>query len=101
MSGARDRTTIRRALKAGGVAAAAVGVPLLAWALAAGADLVVAALLAGLTAGVWLAAGWLMLALGLDLLASEIPGGGRVALTSAAGLLALLMPFLLLASVTP
>jgi hypothetical protein len=96
----RDRTTLRRALAAGGIACAAVGLPfLLGVALGGGSGRAgVAAVLLGLTVGCIVGAGWLLLAVLLDLMAGEPPSGARLAWTLAAVLAAASCPALLLAA---
>lgn len=101
MAAPRDRTTVRRALKAGGVVAVLVGAPLVVAAVVGAPALWLAAVFAGLTVGTLFAAAWLLLAGVLDVSAGVFPGRGRVAVTVVVTLLAMLTPFLLLAALTP
>ena len=91
----RNRTTVRRALKAGGIVGAAAAVAALAGVVAGAVpgSLVIAAALA---ASSLVASTWLLLAAVLDVMAGELPDGRRTAWTAAATLLAMLGPFLLL-----
>ena len=96
----RDRTTLRRALVAGAVCAAAVGLPLLVAVVigdGSGRAGLVAVLL-GLTIGGLVASGWLLLAVLLDLLAGEPPSGTRLLLTLLVLLASAFAPLLLLAA---
>ena len=91
----RDRTTVRRALRAGAVAGAIAGASALAAAIAGEVPggFVIAAVLA---AGSLVAAVWLLLAGLLDVFAGEPPSGRRVLWMVGVVLLAMLGPFLLL-----
>ena len=92
----RDRTTVRRALRAGLVVTVVAGVPLVVAALLAGAGLVGLAVVAGLAAGVLATAGWLLLAGLLDVWAGDLPGARRLAVTAVFTVLALLSPYVVL-----
>ncbi len=93
----RDRTTVRRALCAGAVTWAAIGVPLLVAVVFGGGDgragLVV--VLLGLTLGGVVATGWMLLATLLDLLAGGRPGGYRARWLLGTFLVTALLPVLL------
>lgn len=93
----RDRVTVSRALRAGGVAAAATALLLLVAAIVAGVGYA-AALTGGLAIGSVVAAGWLLLAALLDILAKDFPGPRRLAWTVGAAVVALVSPFLVLAA---
>ncbi|MDP8970594.1 MAG: hypothetical protein M3N52_08920 [Actinomycetota bacterium] len=82
-SAQRDRTTVRRALRAGLVVWAICAGALLGAVLVAGAGgrFGLAAVLLGLTAGSLAASSWLLLSAALDLLAEQPPGRRRVAWT--------------------
>ena len=95
MSRERDRTTVRRALRAGGVVGAGVVVSLLAVTAAGrgpgGAVIATVAIaVASLVAAVWL-----LLAGFLDVIAGEPPGVRRLLWTLGAVLVAMLGPFLI------
>lgn len=90
---------MRRALIAGAVAGAVVGLPLFAASVPRGggrAGLV--ALLMGVTVGGIVASLWLLLAALLDLAAGQAPSGRRLAWTAAVVLAAAACPVLLLAA---
>jgi hypothetical protein len=91
----RNRTTVRRALRAGGVAAAITGISALGAALGGKVPggFVVAAALA---AGSLVAAFWLLLAGLLDVFAGEPPNARRVLWMIGIVVLAMLGPFLML-----
>ena len=94
----RNRTTVRRAVRAGligaALAAAAMGV------LAASAKVPGSAILAAAIAA-WglVTAAWLLLAALLDVLAGDPPNLRRVVWTAVATLVAMLGPFLLLGAI--
>ena len=94
MTADRNRTTVRRALRAGGVVGAAAGVAALVAALAGTVPggFVIAAALA---AGSLVAAFWLLLAGLLDVFAGEAPDRRRVLWMIGIVLLAMLGPFLM------
>lgn len=94
-AGDRNRTTVRRAVRAGGVGAAVAAGLMLILALqdkVAGG----AVLAAAITGWGVVAAAWLLLAALLDVLAGEPPNLRRVLWTVAATLVAMLAPFVLL-----
>ena len=91
----RNRTTVRRAVRAGAIGGAvAAGFMLI---LAVQSKVAGGAVLAAAIAG-WgvIAAAWLLLAALLDVLAGEPPNLRRVVWTAVATLVAMLSPFLLL-----
>ena len=95
MTADRNRTTVRRALRAGAVVGAAAGVAALVAALAGqvpGGFVIAAALAVGSLA----AAFWLLLAGLLDVFAGEPPDRRRVLWMIGVVLLAMLGPFLML-----
>lgn len=98
--GARDRTTVRRALAAGGVVWALVAVPLVVSVVVGGGDgdAALPVVLLGLSCGGIVASGWLLLALGLDVAAGDPPGTARLLWTAAVVVLTGLSPLLFLAS---
>jgi hypothetical protein len=94
----RDRETVRRALRAGGLTWAVVGGLLVASVLYAGGDgrAGLAAVLLGMVFGGMVASGWLLVAAGLDLLADEPPSRRRAAWTVAVVVATMLSPVLVL-----
>ena len=93
----RNRTTVRRALRGGGV----VGVVVFGLALAftASADIPLRAIVAtGIAAGLFITAGWLLLSMLLDNIAGQPPDRRRTIWTVAMTVLAMLAPFLLLST---
>lgn len=100
MATERDRTTVRRALRAGGVAGGAVTVALVVAALATAPATAAAALFAGITVAALVGGGWLLLAAILDIVAGEAPGAGRWAWTVMALVVTFLGPFLVLGALT-
>ncbi len=102
MSRQRDRTTVRRALRAGAVAGGGVGGLLLVVAVASRAGIeTVTAVMSGVAVGALVTAGWLLLAALLDVLAGDYPGRRRLLWTLGATVLALLGPFLVVGTLTP
>lgn len=93
---AADRRILRRAVRAGGVIAAALALVGVTANIAFGGD--------GLSAGIWVgsavvvgllvASGWMILALLLDLIAGEVPGHRRVIWTAVLFALAFVSPVL-------
>lgn len=95
----RDRTTLRRALAAGGVVAALISLPLVVAAVAAGdARAGFVGVLLGLTVGGIVASMWMLLAALLDLAAGQALGGARLLWTLGVVLAAAAAPVLLLAA---
>ena len=99
MSRERDRTTVRRALKAGAVAGVLVMVLLLSLALSGNAPGGAVVVMSGIALGSLVAAAWLLLAGLLDVFAGEVPSRRRVAWTVAAVMLAMLGPFLVVGAI--
>ena len=97
MTDDRNRTTVRRALRGGGVVG--VVVFLLALLFTASADIPLRAVVAtGIAAGLFIAAGWLLLSTLLDTMAGEPPDRRRTWWTVGMTVLAMLAPFLLLST---
>lgn len=95
MTDDRNRTTVRRALRAG--ATAGVFFVLVALVLAATGRMPVAAVVAGgIAVAAFVAAGWLLLSYLLDLIAGETPDRRRTVWTVATVIVAMLGPFLVL-----
>ena len=92
----RDRTTVRRGLRAGLVATLAVGLPLVGVTLLRQAELAGVALVSAIVVGILVAAGWLLLAVLLDVWAGEFPGVRRAVITGVFAVLALLGPYVVL-----
>lgn len=92
----RDRTTVRRALLAGAVTWAVVGLPLLLAVVVGGGQgrAGVVVVLLGLTLGGVVATGWMLLATLLDLVAGARPGGYRAVWLGATFLVTALLPVL-------
>lgn len=96
----RNRTTVRRALRAGAALSLITLVLLSPTAFADNSPGIAVILFAALTAGGFATAGWLLLAALLDILAGEPLDRRRGAWTAAAVGWALLAPFLLLGALT-
>jgi len=98
--GARDRTTLRRALATGGVVWTLVALPLVVSVVVGGGNgaAALSVVLLGLSCGGIVASGWLLLALGLDLAAGDAPGARRLFWTAAVVVLTGFSPLLFLAS---
>ena len=96
MSRERDSTTVRRALKAGAVAAALVVAGLVALTIAGSGPGGAVVVTAAIALGSLITAAWLLLAGLLDVLAGEPPGRRRLAWTLGAVVVAMLGPFLLI-----
>lgn len=96
MRGGRDARVVRRALGAGGLVWAVLGLPLLALVVVRGGRGDEGFLVVALTLvlGAIVASGWLLLAAALDLLAGESPGRRRVAWTIGVVAFTLLSPLL-------
>ncbi|MDQ3343816.1 MAG: hypothetical protein M3425_02910 [Actinomycetota bacterium] len=94
MSRERDRTTVRRALRAGALAGGVVACALLLAVLLGPGGGAPAAVMAGIAVGALVAAGWLLLGAVLDIFAGERVGATRWAWTAVTTVLALLGPFL-------
>ena len=93
----RNRTTVRRALRGAGVVAVVVLV--LGLILTSSADIPLRAVIAtAIAAGLFVAAGWLLLSMLLDTFAGDPPDRRRTLWTVAVTTLAMLAPFLLLAA---
>lgn len=92
----RDRTTVRRALAAGAVMWALVGLPLLVAVVAGGGEgrAGVAVVLLGLTLGGAVATAWMLAATLLDLLAGGRPGVHRALWLIGTFLVTALLPVL-------
>ena len=91
----RNRTTVRKALRAGALVALSIAV--VGGALAAGGTMPLPAVFAfAFAAGTFVAAVWLLLSFLLDLIAGEPPDRRRVLWTVGTVLLAMLGPFLLI-----
>ncbi len=93
----RDRTTVRRALRAGGIVGGVLLVAGVAVTASLGAPFRAAAA-AAIAGGLFVAAGWLLLATLLDTLAGDPPDRRRTWWTVAMTALAMLGPFLLLSA---
>ena len=96
MSRERDRTTVRRACKAGGVTALLVVGMLLVLTLLGSGPGGAVVVSAAIAVGSLVAAAWLLLAGLLDVFAGEPPGRRRLVWTVGAVLVAMLGPFLLI-----
>lgn len=96
----RDRTTVRRALRAGVVVWVLTGVPLVAVVAGAEGDGAagLVAVMMGLVVGSVVASAWLMLAAALDLLAHERPGRRRVLWTVGVVVFTFASPLLVVAA---
>ena len=99
MTADRNRTTVRRALIAGGVVGLAAGLSALAGVVSGNVPgaVVISAVLA---ASSFVASTWLLFSAVLDVIAGDPPDGRRTAWTVATTLLAMLGPFLLLGTFT-
>ena len=94
----RNRTTVRRALRAGAVVGASIfvlGVLL----TAEGGIEVPIVIIAALSAATFANAGWLLVAYLLDVIAGDPPDGRRTAWTVASVVVAMFGPFVLLGAV--
>ena len=96
MSRERDRTTVRRACKAGGSAALLVVAVLLVLTLLGSGPGGAVILSAAIALGSLIVAAWLLLAGLLDVFAGEPPGRRRLVWTVGAVMVAMRGPFLLI-----
>jgi hypothetical protein len=96
----RNRTTVRKALRAGALVGVAVMLVLAPTAFSADGPGGAVVVTAGFAAATLVTAGWLLLAAGLDLFAGEPMDLRRGLWTAAATLAAMLGPFLLLGALS-
>ena len=98
MSADRNRTTVRRALRGAGVVAVVMLVLGLILTSSSTGIPLRAVIATAIAAGLFVAAGWLLLSMLLDTFAGDPPDRRRTLWTVAVTTLAMLAPFLLLAA---